>query len=200
MATDQIPLRQRKKERARHAIQQSALDLIEAQGYTNTTVEQIAAAAEVSPSTIYRYFKTKEQIVYWDRWDPVIVAALKSRPPGEQPIESLRAAIAAIFPKFVAIDANVMWRRLAVIQREPELRLHMDEHFSEGVDLAVRVLAERTNRDESDLELRVVVQTFVAALVVALTAWGRDGGDLTELAQRAMSIVASGARLPEPPP
>ncbi|MGA9598513.1 MAG: helix-turn-helix domain-containing protein, partial [Acidimicrobiia bacterium] len=60
MTTDKIPLRQRKKERARLAIQAAALTLFEDQGYDNTTVEQIAAVAEVSPSTVYRYFTTKD--------------------------------------------------------------------------------------------------------------------------------------------
>jgi AcrR family transcriptional regulator len=194
VASDQISLRQRKKERARHAIQEAALRLFEEKGYDNTTVEEIAASAEVSPSTVYRYFETKDEIVFWDRWDPVIVAALKNRPTGEQPVDSLMALMEEMWPR-MAVEEDVMQRRVRLILSEPALRSHMGDHFDAGVDLMIRVLAERTGLDEYDLGLRVVVNSFMAALMVALTTWGRDGGDLLDLAKHAMSIVAAGARL-----
>jgi AcrR family transcriptional regulator len=194
VTSDQIPLRQRKKERARHAIQEAALRLFEQQGYDNTTVEEIAASAEASPSTVYRYFETKDEIVFWDRWDPVIAAALKNRPNGEQPVDSLMALMEELWPR-MAVEAGVMQRRVRLILSEPALKSHMGDHFDSGVDLVVRILAERTGLDEYDLGLRVVVNSFMAALMVALTTWGRDGGDLLDLAKNAMSIVAAGARL-----
>jgi AcrR family transcriptional regulator len=194
VANDQIPLRQRKKERARHAIQEAALRLFEEQGYDDTTVEQIAASAEVSPSTVYRYFETKDEIVFWDRWDPVIAAALKNRPPGEQPVDSLMELMEEMWPR-MAVEDDVMQRRVRLILREPALRSRMGDHFDSGVDLVIRILAERTGLDEYDLGLRVVVNSFMAALMVALTTWGREGGDLLSLAKSAMSIVAAGARL-----
>jgi len=194
VTTDQIPLRQRKKERARLAIQAAALELFEEQGFDNTTVEQIAAVAEVSPSTVYRYFTTKDETVFWDPWDPVLVAALNGRPPDEQPIDSLMAAIEELWP-LVASEESTFRRRVRLIMSEPALRSHMGDHFESGVDMVVGVLAARSGRDANDLELRVVVNTFVSALVVAMTAWGRDGGDLLELATRAMAVLSTGARL-----
>jgi len=199
VTTDQIPLRQRKQERARHAIQDAALDLFETQGFVNTTVEQIAAVAEVSPSTVYRYFKTKHEIVFWDRWDPVIVAAIKNRPLDEQPIDSLRAAMDDLGPRMVALEGNVTRRRAALIFGEPALRSHIGDQIDVTVDLIVRVFAERTKRDEHDLELRVVSYASMWALLVAYTTWLHDGGDLLALVQRAMSVLASGVRLPDFP-
>jgi AcrR family transcriptional regulator len=194
VTTDKIPLRQRKKERARLAIQAAALDLFEKQGFDNTTVEQIAGVAEVSPSTVYRYFTTKDETVFWDPWDPVLVATLSSRPLDEQPIDSLMAAIEELWP-LVAPEENTFRRRVKLIMNEPALRSSMGDHFDAGVDMVVDALAARRNRGTDDLELRVVVSTFVSALMVALTTWGRDGGDLLKLVRRAMSVVSAGARV-----
>lgn len=64
-------LRERKKAKTRAAIQHEALRLFREQGYDETKIEQIAAAVEVSESTIYRYFPTKEDLVLWDEFDPL---------------------------------------------------------------------------------------------------------------------------------
>src|SRR5260370_30989476 len=65
-------LRERKKARTRAAIQRHALRLFRGQGYDETTVSEIAEAAEVSESTFFRYFPTKEDVVLWDDFDPRI--------------------------------------------------------------------------------------------------------------------------------
>lgn len=57
-------LRERKKQRTRIALIETAAELCERQGFDNTTVEQIAAAADVSPRTFSRYFPTKEAVIF----------------------------------------------------------------------------------------------------------------------------------------
>src|SRR5262249_44921406 len=78
-------LRERKKAKTRAAIQQHALRLFREQGYAATTVEQIAAAAEISPSTFFRYFPTKEDVVLYDDLDPLLIAAFDAQPPELSP-------------------------------------------------------------------------------------------------------------------
>src|SRR5690606_7272503 len=68
----QLGLRERKKIKTRMAIREATYDLIKEQGYDGTTVEQIAERAEVSPSTVFRYFPTKEDIVLTDEYDPLV--------------------------------------------------------------------------------------------------------------------------------
>src|SRR5215470_9181781 len=79
-------LRERKKAKTRAAIRQHAFQLFREQGYEATTVEQIAEAAEVSHSTFFRYFPTKEAVVLQDGRERRWIDALRARPPGMPPI------------------------------------------------------------------------------------------------------------------
>src|SRR2546430_1143928 len=86
-------LRERKKARTRASIREHALRLFREQGYQHTTVEQIAEAAEVSPSTFFRYFPTKEDVVLQDDMDIRMLEALRRQPPGLAPLAAFRAAV-----------------------------------------------------------------------------------------------------------
>ncbi|HYQ36885.1 MAG TPA: TetR family transcriptional regulator, partial [Mycobacterium sp.] len=85
-ATEQpLGLRERKKIKTRLAIRREAFRLFDANGYAATTVEQIAEAAEVSPSTFFRYFPSKESLLLADDLDPLVLAAFKAQPPDLSP-------------------------------------------------------------------------------------------------------------------
>src|ERR687886_66340 len=88
-----VGLRERKRARTKAAIQQQALRLFREQGYEATTIEQIAEAAEFSPSTFFRYFPTKEDVVMYDDIDPLLVAAFDAQPGELSPIQALRGAV-----------------------------------------------------------------------------------------------------------
>src|SRR5215471_13419905 len=90
-------LRERKKAKTRAAIQRHALRLFQEQGYDATTVEQIAAAAEVSPSTFFRYFPTKEDVGLYDALDPLLFSAFRAQSPELSPIEAMRRAIREVY-------------------------------------------------------------------------------------------------------
>ncbi len=96
----QSGLRERKKARTRASIREHALRLFREQGYHATTVEQIAAAAEVSPSTFFRYFPTKEDVVLQDDMDTRMVEALERQPAGLGPVTAVRAATREVFASY----------------------------------------------------------------------------------------------------
>ncbi len=191
---DPSSLRERKKEKTRLAIQQVALDLFERQGYERTTIEQIAAVAEVSPSTVYRYFATKEAIVFWDRWDPRVLDAIAARPAGEPAIDSLRAALDELMPVAMAEEGGLIHRRMLLSLGEPELRAHVNEIAEEVTALFVQTLARRDERPEDDFELQVAGHAAMSALVVAMHTWAATGGDLVELCTRALTLLSNGTR------
>src|ERR1700759_1478585 len=89
-------LRERKKARTRATIREEALRLFREQGYYATTVEQIAAAAEVSPSTFFRYFPTKEDVVLQDDMEPLLAEAIKHQPPELGVVAAVRSSLRTV--------------------------------------------------------------------------------------------------------
>src|SRR5580692_4456176 len=94
-------LRERKKARTRASIREHALRLFREQGYQATTVEQIAEAAEVSQSTFFRYFPTKEDVVLRDDFELRIFEAFERQPPQLSPIAAIRAAVREVLARRV---------------------------------------------------------------------------------------------------
>lgn len=117
--SENVGLRERKKASTRLAIQQAAMRLFAKQGYAATTVEQIAEAAEVSPSTFFRYFRGKEDLLLTDEYDPMIAAAFRAQPPSVTPVQALRKAIKAVYGQMSEEDLAAERDRGRLIQSTP---------------------------------------------------------------------------------
>ena len=89
-------LRERKKAKTRAAIQQEAMRLFRERGYDGATVEEIAEAAEVSPSTFFRYFPTKEDVILRDDYDELLLEVFLQLPPDLTPLQACREALRSI--------------------------------------------------------------------------------------------------------
>jgi AcrR family transcriptional regulator len=143
-------LRERKKARTRTTIQAVALDLFERQGYGATTVDQIAALAEVSQSTFFRYFPTKEAVVLHDRYDPLLLAAFRAQPAQLSPIAALRATLRSVLGTLPAQELAHERQRAMLIVSVQELRaVALDQLVGTLVPFAEAV-AERTRRTVED--------------------------------------------------
>lgn len=88
--------RERRTQQTRRAIVAAARDLFESAGYAQTTVEQIAARADVAPRTFFRYFPTKESLLFaeFDEVRRDMLDGLEERPADEDPLRSLSIALA----------------------------------------------------------------------------------------------------------
>lgn len=193
----ELPLRERKKLKAMRHIQDVALDLFDAHGYGVVTIERIASEAEVSPSTIYRYFGTKEQLVLYDEYDPMIVDLLETAFPDADPVTAIHRSIGVMVASFAPRDEEIIRRRMAYVMEEPAVRAGMVEFTGEMEELIRQAMAQRTGRDADDLELRVVASGLVAGFVAALEHWHAQGyvESITDLLDRTFIVLTNGMRL-----
>ncbi|HEX4703601.1 MAG TPA: TetR family transcriptional regulator, partial [Pseudonocardiaceae bacterium] len=130
-----VGLRERKKAKTRAAIRQHAMRLFQEQGFADTTVDQIADAAEVSPSTFFRYFPTKEDVVLADDYDAQMVEAFRAQPPGLTPMQAIRAAMRAVFDGMPE-EALLRERdRIRMVKDVPELRAAALDDYTRSMRL-----------------------------------------------------------------
>ncbi len=197
MTTEKTPgLRERKKAQTRAAIQEHALRLFGRQGYTETTVQQIAAAADVSPATFFRYFPTKEDTVLFDRLDPVLMDLFRAQPAELSPTEALRATLADSLASLTEDEWRLESERQRLVLNAPELRAKMMDQLYAAIDLLAMLAAERVGRSADDFEVR----TWAGAVVgVVMAAWPATGGprmtDYMKLVDRAFAHLQAGLPL-----
>jgi AcrR family transcriptional regulator len=189
-------LRERKKQKTRESIQRTALRLFEKQGYEETTIEQIAAAVEISPSTFFNYFPTKEDVVLYDAYDPMAIRLFLERPKDEPLNVGLRKVLEALAAEFQR-DERTILARGRLYMEVPELRSRIGDEVERTQVMVVQMLAERTGRRSDDFELRVTARVVIGAVYEATLEWMRSNGrsGLVGLFNRALDVVESGARL-----
>jgi AcrR family transcriptional regulator len=175
-------LRERKKARTREAIIDAALDLFASKGFEATTIEDIAAAADVSPRTFFRYFESKVDLVmvrneaHGDKIGPLIVA----RPASEGPLEALRQVIQQTMCELLA-DPSVV-RELQVMMSTPTLRNRAREHFYEEEAELVSAFAARLGTDDADLTANVMAAAAASTVWAVIERWLAEGSQVEHMA------------------
>ncbi|MFD6495941.1 TetR/AcrR family transcriptional regulator [Streptomyces sp. NPDC059944] len=187
-------LRERKKTKTRIAIREATYRLIETRGYDATTVEQIAEAAEVSPSTVFRYFPTKEDIVLTDEYDPLLEQELRERPADEPWSDSLRHVLREAIGLGPSQDPEVSRLRTRLMAEVPSVRSRMMESASVTGRILSRAIAERVGRDPDSLEARVLAMSLIGALMETSLYWAETGHqeDFADLVDRTVSVLEHG--------
>ncbi len=183
-------LRERKKQKTKASIQREALRLFKKNGYEETTVEDIAAAAEISPSTFFNYFPSKEDVVIYDEYDPQVFAALIADT-GQPLSDSIGSALDAIGSVFEQ-DRDAIYERAKLSLEVPELRARTWEELEKAQKQFAAVIAARTGLDSEAFEVRVVSLALVGAAFESALEWVRRGGsgNLTEDLKRALDVIA----------
>jgi AcrR family transcriptional regulator len=191
--------RSRKKAATRRSIQEHALRLFAANGYDNTTVEDIAAAAGVSHMTFFRYFPRKENVVETREYDPMIEELIVARPPHESPMAAISAALSAWLATVLPTDGERILTRVRLVIRTPELRARQIIAMDDTRDLFARSLARRSGHDPADLDIAVHAAIAVAVFTTALQTWAQtDDGDLVAIIDAAFT-AAETATAPQRP-
>ena len=164
-------LRERKKARTRASIREHALRLFREQGYQATTVEQIAAAAEVSPSTFFRYFPTKEDVVLQDDMDTRMIEALDRQPAGLSPLGAVRTAVREVWASYSAADIEVISQTTALTMTVPEIRARALDEFARTINVIGEAVARRAGRPSDDLAVRVMAGAIVGVIMSITLPW-----------------------------
>jgi AcrR family transcriptional regulator len=186
-----LGLRERKKIKTRQAIRREAFRLIDQNGYAATTVEQIADAAEVSPSTFFRYFPSKESLLLADDLDPLILDAFKAQPPELSPIQAFRRAYEAVLAQLPAEQVEFENTRQRLIFSIPELKAAMYDEYYRTVTVVAEAIGHRIGRAAGDFEVRV----FAGALTGAMMAAFDNAPQRTDTIYRALDFLDAGMPL-----
>ncbi|MGH2387553.1 MAG: TetR family transcriptional regulator, partial [Chloroflexota bacterium] len=169
-----VGLRERKKAKTKAAIQRHALRLFEEQGYAATTIEQIAEAAEVSPSTFFRYFPTKDDVVLQDDLDPILIEAFHAQPAELSPIQAFRGALRAVFAELPEDEWELARQRNALGSTVPELRARMLEELYRTIQMLAEAVAERVGRPADDFAVRTLAGAIIGVGMSAMHAVNED--------------------------
>jgi len=189
-------LRERKKLKTRAAIQNEALRLFAEKGYEETTIEEIAAAVEISPSTFFNYFPSKEAVVFQDDLDPLIFAAFNAQPADVGPITALRNAMRTVFSGIPPDVRAMMQTRTALVLASPELRAATLNQFAELVDQFADLLGNRVGRSSTDFAVRNMAGALLGVMMASYFAAAADPhADLTEVIDKSMAHLEAGLPL-----
>jgi AcrR family transcriptional regulator len=189
-------LRERKKAMTRRALQDAAIELFTRQGFEHTTVDEIADTCDISPRTFFRYFATKEDVLFADgderRCD--LVETIAARPVDEPMLQTVREAILSLAGAYEG-DRPRMVAKSTILAADPTLRSRGVERQRDWEAAVAEALHQRdtvSGRTHSTLELRLVAGVAMVALRAASDTWVVDGGELTPLVAEAFDRVAGG--------
>lgn len=191
-----VGLRERKKKTTTEALVRSALRQFATRGFERVTVEDITGACDVSPRTFFRYFASKEDVLFagGDAQRAHVIAALAAQPAHVAPLRAMQAAVVELARDFEA-ERDVVLIRHRVVASTPCLRSHVAErHY--GWESAVIEELRRSGRADGmdELTLRLIVAVTTSALRVSIDLWAEGGaeGDLRTLLTDALEKLSSG--------
>jgi len=189
-------LRERKKAKTRAEIQRQALRLFRERGYEATTVGRIAEAAEVSESTFFRYFPTKEDVVLWDEFDPLIFEAFQAQPPELGAIGALRNAIRDVMARASAAEGAELRERLELLLSLPPLRATLVDRIGGPMRLLAEAVAKRAGRRPDEPAVRAVAGAVMGVGLSAMfAAAGNPKADLLSLLDEGLAHLEDGLPL-----
>jgi AcrR family transcriptional regulator len=192
----EIGLRERKKLKTRAAIQREAMRLFLERGFEATTIEDIAEAVEISPSTFFNYFPSKEDVVFEDELDPLIISAFDALPDETNPVRRLRMAMQTVFARMTPEQDRMMRERMQLMALAPELRGAMLSQFAGIVDQIAHLLGPRLGRGRDDFAVHNLAGAVLGVLLSAMLAIVDDPkADMFRIVDDALAHLEAGLPL-----
>jgi AcrR family transcriptional regulator len=189
-----LGLRERKRQRTRETIARVALELFDRQGFQETTIPQIAAAADVSPRTVSAYFPHKEDLAFpaADAEFEAFDARLRDRGPDETAMDALRGFIRMLVAEEGELASERHTRR-RVIRADDSLRAHELRYMRRVQEILAAAIARDLGVSADALEPRMAA----AATLTVFDLLGEDyktAGPAEALAviDRALLFIGGG--------
>jgi AcrR family transcriptional regulator len=151
-------------------VQEAALTLFEQRGYDGVSIEEIAAAAEVGPATVYRNFGTKERLVLWDEYDPMLLEAVGEELREHPVIPAMERALKRSLGSVYREDRARILRRARLLSKTPALE-GASESDQRLLRQALSDVLRASGRVRDELDSRVVAGALVAALAAGVQRW-----------------------------
>lgn len=185
--------RARRRIEGKRRVQDVALDLFEQRGYAAVTVEEIALAAGVGPATVYRGFGTKEGVVLWDEYDPMLLSAVTLELREKSLLPAIQSALARSLDSVYRHDKRRILRRARLLFAEPSLAAAVAvQNGALRTALADLFLSE--SAVQSPFDAQIAAAAVVATLEAAIEIWVREDGK-TPMAKVITSAFDSLARI-----
>lgn len=185
-------LRERKKQATRTRIAEEALRMFVADGYAATTTERVAAAADVSPRTVNRYFPAKSDLVfhYLDTWMKIFETEAASGPKDEEMQAKLRRVSHRIVDSIEADPIQII-TAIGIASRTPELREREVASNAKWIDL---VTATITSDAVEPFAARVVGAAAMGMISTVVGEWVRiyPKADMHELLDKGFDLLGAG--------
>ncbi|QHT58816.1 TetR family transcriptional regulator [Paenibacillus lycopersici] len=189
-------LREKKKLRTRLTLQQQGLRLFREQGYAATTIEQIAEASDISPSTFFRYFPTKEALVLEDDDDRIMIDSFLRQPAELSPIRALRLAIQEGFGSMSPEAKESLSGRMGLMMTVPELRAASLIQMNEMLIMIAKLSANRLGRSGEDFDVMLFAGSIVGAMMaVQLYCADHPEADFFAVVDEALALYEAGLPL-----
>lgn len=188
--------RERHKARTRRSLEEAALRLFARRGFDDTTIEDITDAADVSPRTFFRYFASKEDVLFADHAQQIqrFADALSTRPADEPVLASITEALLTLADDYEEKRERYLLR-FRLLASAPGVAAHGMELQVKIVDVVASFVAERLGLDPTgDLRPVLVGQVTVGALAAATNIWSTGTSDrsLPELVRQSLELTAHG--------
>ena len=202
-----LGLRERKKQQTRELIAQTARRLFGERGFDRVTVAEIARAADVSEKTVFNYFATKEDLVYWrlEAFESELLATIRDREPGESVLAGFRRFLLAqrgLLGQHAPEAREELTALTRMITESPAL-LRREAEVMAGYTAALAALiAEETGARPDDVRPRVAAHAmmgvhralidYTRGRILAGHAGPRIGREARAQAERALAMLEEG--------
>lgn len=194
--TEATGLRARKKLRTRQTIERVALELFEEHGFEATTIDQIAAGADIAPRTFFHYFDTKEDVVIADYTARLqqIVTALETGPNDQEPWVAIRQAFLGAAVNYET-ERDYLLRRFRIIAAAPTVAARNLQLQANWEDAVTEAVVEWLDVDAAtDIRPRLIAGAALAAMRASLRLWLADNGTsrLPDHVTRSFDLLETG--------